>query len=394
MPKFIHLGCWNNLNKNKKNVDLGNLKQVMKTMKTYIKQNEPEFVVLAGDNYYPGKTKTEGATKKKEKIIYTKKLVEGFSELPKNIEINMILGNHDLETNGTEKSLFIEDTDHPENEDCYIVNTEKKLVLNTNENVKNKNLSFRLFKDKMLDDGTLLLLLDTSMYTTAASKYLKCHKHFLQRRLPSENYIRDYQDRFIRTKIQKYKGQIKHLILIGHHPIIGIKIKKDKSVGTNKKDKSASITESPTKKTKSDKKKTPNTPILNDIPYFSDTLDMIYALLSNEVTYTYLCADLHLYQKGTVTMNKTKMKINQYIVGTGGTELDDEIPQSYLDTRNFKRPDGVIDYELEESICGFGFLECVTNKETPPAFRFIPAPSEVLSQGGSKTRRKKPTLLK
>ncbi len=387
MPKFVHLGCWNNLNKNKKNIDLGNLKQVMKTLKTYIKKNEPEFVVLAGDNYYPGKTKVEGATKKKEKIIYTKKLVEGFSELPKNIEINMILGNHDLETNGTEKSLFIEDTDHPEKEDCYIVNAEKKYVLNTNENLNNKNLSFRLFKDKMLDDGTLLLLLDTSMYTTAASKYLKCHKHFLQRQLPSETYMRDYQSRFIKSKILKYKGQIKHLILIGHHPIIGIKDKKkDKSI-LPREDKTS------TKKTKSEKKKTPNTPILNDIPYFSATLDMIYELLSDEVTYTYLCADLHMYQKGKVTMNKTKMKINQYIVGTGGTELDDEVSPSYLDIRHFKRPDGVMDYELEESICKFGFLECVTNKELPPTCTFIPSlspsPSSSPSSGGRKTRRKK-----
>lgn len=87
MTKFVHLGCWNNLNK-KKDKELGNLMQVMSKLKSYIaeeKNKKPDFLVLAGDNYYPGKTKTEGPIKKKEKIIYTKKLVDGFSSLPRDI---------------------------------------------------------------------------------------------------------------------------------------------------------------------------------------------------------------------------------------------------------------------------------------------------------------------
>ena len=47
----------------------------------------------------------------------------------------------------------------------------------------------------------------------------------------------------------------------------------------------------------------------------------------------YLCADLHLYQEGEVTFHDKIIK--QYIVGTGGTKLDDEIPKDYND-KNMK----------------------------------------------------------
>ena len=44
-------------------------------------------------------------------------------------------------------------------------------------------------------------------------------------------------------------------------------------------------------------------------------------MLGDTVNYNYLCADLHLHQEGYVKIND--MVINQYIVGTGGTKLDD-----------------------------------------------------------------------
>ena len=114
MTRFVHFGCWNNLNE-KNGQKLGNLHKVMKRLNSYIVAEEtgkkPAFLVLAGDNYYPGKTKMNN---KKKKVIYTAKLVEGFSILPQGIQINMILGNHDLETNGTNDSLFINNNDQPE----------------------------------------------------------------------------------------------------------------------------------------------------------------------------------------------------------------------------------------------------------------------------------------
>ena len=40
---------------------------------------------------------------------------------------------------------------------------------------------------------------------------------------------------------------------------------------------------------------------------------------------------MHLYQKGLVELKTTNgliMEINQYVVGPGGTELDDALPKS------------------------------------------------------------------
>lgn len=393
MTKFVHLGCWNNLNK-KKDKELGNLMQVMSKLKSYIaeeKNKKLDFLVLAGDNYYPGKTKTEGPVKKKEKIIYTKKLVDGFSSLPRGIEINMILGNHDLETNGTAKSLFINDTDHPEKSDCYILNNEMRYILNKNEKLRDNNLNFFLFKEKMLTNGTLLLMLDSSMYTTAASKYLQCYSVFLKRPVESQQSLMDIQNAFIKSTIEKYKSQIKHLVLIGHHPIIGIKNKSEKTPKTQK-DKSAKDKSPKEKKAKEDKsaKKDKSAEVndpLDDIPYFSDTLKMIYDILHSEVTYTYLCADLHLYQRGKVVMN-TSMEINQYIVGTGGTELDDEIPQEVMDIKTFDRKgDGAV-YELEECRHEFGFLECDIREDNGPVFSFISTKTSGGKQRTTKERKR------
>jgi hypothetical protein len=48
---------------------------------------------------------------------------------------------------------------------------------------------------------------------------------------------------------------------------------------------------------------------------------MIKHTVSNtEAQYYYLCADLHLYQAGTININNGEMIIKQYIVGTGGNK--------------------------------------------------------------------------
>ena len=53
--KFVHFGCWNNLN-----VDNGSgLNQVMVKLNAYVQEEQGqqpvEFVIVAGDNYYPDK---------------------------------------------------------------------------------------------------------------------------------------------------------------------------------------------------------------------------------------------------------------------------------------------------------------------------------------------------
>ena len=113
--RFIHFGCWNNTN-DKKGTTIGKLKEVMEHLVAFIEnpgeqsiyKYKPNFVIVAGDNYYPNK-ETTGEKEKEIKIktIYKNKLIEGFKLLPDNIEVNMILGNHDLETNGKKPSLNV-----------------------------------------------------------------------------------------------------------------------------------------------------------------------------------------------------------------------------------------------------------------------------------------------
>ena len=94
--RFIQFGCWNNTNTNKKGKPTGNMKEVMSKLNLYIKDpsTKPQFIVVAGDNYYPDKSSTLSATgdKIKTKIIRTQQLIDGLQSLPTDIEINMILG--------------------------------------------------------------------------------------------------------------------------------------------------------------------------------------------------------------------------------------------------------------------------------------------------------------
>ena len=57
---------------------------------------KPEFIVVAGDNYYPLKKKNK-ATGEKIKTVDLAELKSGFECLPSTIKKYVLLGNHDLE---------------------------------------------------------------------------------------------------------------------------------------------------------------------------------------------------------------------------------------------------------------------------------------------------------
>ena len=335
MENFIHFGCWNNLNKK------GNLKPVMDKLQSRLNNTDfpkIDFISVAGDNYYPDKLKPKIKTDSKKKIIKPDLLEMGFNMLPSEPDIYMIIGNHDLETNTNPKkpTLFIRDENIPEDnaeDDCKILTVEQEL------SIKTKNIEFVLYKDLMLSGGTLVLMIDTSMYTMDAKKYLKCYNKFLDEDFELSQ-LQELQNEWIISTIEHNINNIKNLVLIGHHPITGIKYKKN------------------------------NETQLNDIPLFIDVLQEIYKLLTNTVYYYFLCADLHIYQKGYVYVEARKeysdnlnpeletipeyMMIEQHIVGTGGTELDDDLPNNVND--NFDND--IISYMLDTSIHNNGFLEC------------------------------------
>jgi len=368
---FIQFGCWNNINKE------GCLEKVMSKLNEYVSDFKQDFIVVTGDNYYPQKEKKkekekdknkdknkdkdkkteivdgEPIIKKKEKVdeeiepvIEKKKIIVlndidyGFQLLPKNISIYTILGNHDLERfDEDKKNLFVDDPDvsrREENRRCEIV-TKQIETIN-----KLPNISYNFFKSVNLANNTLLLMVDTSIYekTKDSNKYLACYQKFAELKpleLPSEetttiDMLRAYQFKLIQAAISS--GNYSNIIIAGHHPIQQLKLKN----GIDK--------------------------IFTDIEDFKVVLSQIYDLCKSELipNFYYLCSDLHLYQEGTIHLpvNTGIMEIKQYIVGTGGTELD---PMPLGNSGNDI-------YNDITSIKECGFLACdVTGSK--PIFTFI-----------------------
>lgn len=350
MSNFIHFGCWNNLNPNKG--CLINATKLLKDRLKDIDKQKIDFLTIAGDNYY---SKKETAQGKKKKIIFPELLKRGFEYLPKEIPIYMILGNHDLETNTGKNNFFINNLDNPvEKNDCSVIKYEQ---ISKNEN---KDIEYSFFKEIMLENGTLIIMIDTSIYSLDAEEYLPCYIFFLQRTLPNYTIeeIREYQLNLIINTITKYKN-IKNLILIGHHPIIGLKIKGRRDTR------------------------------INDIIEFDNVLKEIYSILMDNVNYFYLCADVHLYQEGNIVIKideMPKMKIQQYIVGTGGTELDKCVDESNIGVEIENERLTYIMTRCQEKC---GFLECITTSDIP-SFVF----NEVPIEGGKRKTRKRKTKRK
>ena len=401
--KFIHFGCWNQglCDKgNKKNP----ISRVMNQLDQTLKSSQPkfDFIVVAGDNYYPDKPKKEKDTKeskkekdtkesKKEKvkgdkikIINNQNLSSGFDCLPKNIEINIILGNHDLETTNVNDKLYLENTDNPEKGDCAIIQREMALVASQ----RMDNMSLDLYKYKWLGENTLVLMIDTSMYDFRDSAFfIPCYNQ-LNGKQNTIDSLHAEQIEFVQRTIEANIARIKNLIIIGHHPITGYKNK--------------------------------NGIIL--IPSFPKFIDLLWSvhiqLIDLNVNYYYLCADLHAYQLGTISIKakahphetdvvNREMKIKQYIVGTGGTELDaspfftgnplpDKEKNAYaladVDfTVNYAMTPHEIDLSASEK---FGFLACELVKDKMK-FKFIDTHgivyNEKTNMSKKNTRSKKST---
>lgn len=332
MSNFIHFGCWNNLDK-------GCLKNVMNRLnERLLNTSTPiDFLTVAGDNYYTIKELYNG---EKKKIIIPEQMNLGFDYLPKDIDIYMMLGNHDLETNTGQHNFFINNLENPVSEnDCKIIEYENIAV------GENRNIDYKLSHEKMLKNGTLVLMIDTSMYESITELFLPCYRSFLKNDSITIEILQSQQLEFIKETITKYNDEIKNLIIIGHHPIIGLKLKNNKS-------------------------KT-----VQEIINFDDVLKVVYELLQNNVNYFYLCADIHLYQSGNISLKidgESNMNIQQYIVGTGGTNLDKCPILSEIENER-------LTYTMNECKETCGFLECITNRDIP-SFTF----NEVVFEGGKK----------
>ena len=346
--KFIQFGCWNNLNtkvKDGQEKQLGCLNKVLGLLNDYLSKVEvkPKFLIISGDNYYPEKQKVDDVTT--NIVIYPDKLIEGFKKIEIDLPIYMMLGNHDLEKTPKEEE--------PTKQECKILELE---MAN-----KPANVEYNFFKYVMLKNGTMILMIDTSIYEDDSEEYLQCYNKFFEssgQSFSSVEEIREYQLEQIMDAIEG--KELRNIIIVGHHPIIYFKYKKGKD------GKKAKIH------------------FRSDIRnLFQPVLAHIYGKLGPATNYYYLCSDMHLYQKGKIElqMGAETMRIQQYIVGTGGTELDSPLPPDYDEK---VKTEDIITYALEDEKAQCGFLECVVKEE---GLEFTPI--FVPSKGGNKKTKNK-----
>jgi hypothetical protein len=88
-----------------------------------------------------------------------------------------------------------------------------------------------------------------------------------------------------------------------------------------------------------------------------DLIDLLFDL--PEKKYIYLCADYHVFEEGLITIKRgdKERRIDQYIAGTGGTELDPFIPKKKGSIIKTTMDDYNIEYEHKSLISKNVFLK-------------------------------------
>ena len=165
---------------------------------------------------------------------------------------------------------------------------------------------------------------------------IKCIKNMYEpeSELDIERYLFDLYERQNREIIEKINEQHDFYIIIGHEPIVGSKLKKGKN---NLMD--ISLLE------------------VFDNPNFKDKKII------------YLCADIHLYQSGTITLLNSGVIIHQEIVGTGGAQLDrcsspePKLFNKYQYEANIYNKDKKYKYEIKSCEPSHGFAILNINNE-------------------------------
>jgi hypothetical protein len=365
IPNFIHFGCWNKGGCLIDSPDFNPLSRVMKNLREVCEDEttKPEFVVVAGDNYYPDTlTITTDEKKIKGKNINTRHLDSGLECLPNNVPVNIILGNHDVESDvlvdyqiPAEAISFPE---VPEQQKCYILDKQIEFA------GKRQDIGTTLdvYASRIFNHETLVLMIDTTLYYDEEKIGLKCYRHYYEDDSLTLTEIRNKQKTYVEDTIHTLNDKIKNIVIIGHDPIICYKVKRGETITIV----------------------SPGYNLIN-LLYVS-----IYKNIprNRNLKFYYLCADLHQYQIGSVKIEREdddSMDIKQYIVGTGGTDLDD-YPFTSSDQSTYERYDENVhlngnptEYKIEYSLTpeqislsreSYGFLQCY-DIDGSLAFNFI-----------------------
>lgn len=372
--KFAMFGCWNQLLDYNEDTDKiiknDNVKKVITTLRS---ETGLSFIVIAGDNYYPIKIKTET---EKMSIIDTESLKAGFNLLPSDVPIYLMYGNHDLDNSPAlkiqVKTPGLQGSAYRSPKQCLILNKEEEMVKEPERKLERPGPNKLVMFKKI--ESTIIIMIDTSMYSMPIDDpTLECYKQLLRNGSITPETIMEKQMSEVREFLDSLiepNVSIKNVIVVGHDPLLYVKPKKDKE----------------TKKiiTKAD-------------PLHVKAFDLMFAIsekIGPDKQYFYLCADLHNYQKGKLEITKPggSLTIQQYVVGTGGTGLDDAIATGVnITSIQLSNSPYFYEYKVEDSIKTTGYLICEKelNKDVLKfEFKQVP-PAGAAAAGGKKTRRRK-----
>ena len=335
ISRFTMFGCWNDgicmPGKPRQN----GMSSVFNSL--MVSEFNPALYIVAGDNYYPTTIRKADV---KTKILDIGALESGFQCLTDlstrdGTPVYLLMGNHDLQA---EKDFG------PEKE-CEIIREELELIRGTAIDTSTMVLH---------SGDTVFIFLDTNLYEAKAdSKYARCELVYradmetlegLSNKEIVDRITRAVQDRIAGTleEIAARKTPILNVIVVGHHPILGTKRKEDKETGAIK----------------------PKTQRINDLGahFVADC----YRTFPG-ARYVYLCADIHQYQEGEVHIHGLERPIRQYIVGTGGADLDELLPERGTVVKN-----GILTYSYDRGIVSNGYLNVHREPGTEYAFDFVP----------------------
>jgi len=317
---FVHFGCWNKDGCGGSYSESA-LTQVINNL-VQTQNGKHDFFVIAGDNYYPKGIKSKVSTEK-EKRINLEELESGFECLKQlqtkeqsnnpNPDVNVLMGNHDIavirnEENDSYYTTIVNKQSEPvrnefPRDNCIIYKEQKK---------HDNSFDFET-PVRMLGEHTVVIFINSSVVHESSKK--KDYSCAGDHDVDQYSKIKSYYDKYINIPYTK----IVNVIVVGHHPIISSKLKK----GSRKVQK-----------------------------FNFDGIALIHQLYSmfmesdhTPVNY-YLCADLHFYESGTLTITNTNdnssIEVKQIISGTGGAELDTPNPPGHL-----SMPDNSNTFELE-----------------------------------------------
>ena len=383
MAHFSVFGCWN---KNVVPCNIYSPQTPMASVLRSVRKEINDFLVILGDNQYPIKL---NALKK----YNIPNMLSGFQCLTKIPVTKYILfGNHD--------------TDNPNSLDtCQIVKEEISFMKKANKNGSDFRYPSFDIRNKLIMTRKigkhLLLMIDSTIYCVQKKnsakeensekkeksvqkekseksenllEELECYKSIV----PELQNISDYtelqnklfevQRNELQRVLEKHdkKGEI---WLCMHHPVITVKEKKES---------------------------------IQDLTYHPELYDILFYINTfrqdNTKEFFIFSADYHLYLEAKIQLTREKetLNIHQYIIGTGGAELDSYTnPPELLRKGTIKNTTTEYQYNVVQLVdkVGYGYMNCTVSGDKLHC-SFIPIDNNSSKKGSTKRRRKRSSSTK